>query len=311
LTQNIGTIKGKYDLDSSIYFGKMIANHIITWAKTDGYITTRSKPRYTYYDEPGKWMPTPPEYMDAIEPYWPQLRTMAIDSASQFRPEPPQAFNLDNNGPFFFLAKEVYTIHASLNDSLIAIANHWDCNPFALHPTGHFLVSTKKITPGGHWIGITGVLLKQLNANFEQATYAFSKVSIALFDAFISCWDAKFHYNYIRPVTAITQLIDENWKSYLQTPPFPEYTSGHSVVSGAASTVLNKIFGQNTTFVDTVEQDFGLPPRKFNSFDDAANEASESRIIGGIHFREAVVNGLAQGRLIGETINERLYLINH
>lgn len=129
-------------------------------------------------------------------------------------------------------------------------------------------------------------------------------------DAFISCWDEKYRSNLIRPETLINQHIDESWSPLLQTPPFPEYTSGHSVVSGAASEVLTNIFGENFSFDDSTEIPYGLPARSFSSFRNAAKEAAISRVYGGIHYNSAVVEGLTQGKKIGDLVIEKLELVN-
>ena len=128
---------------------------------------------------------------------------------------------------------------------------------------------------------------------------------MAIADAFISCWDEKYRSNLIRPETLINQNIDDNWKPVLQTPPFPEYTSGHSVVSGAASTALTNIFGDDFAFDDDTETAYGLPIRSFTSFNQAADEAAISRMYGGIHYRVAIEVGLEQGRNLGD------FVVNH
>ena len=143
-------------------------------------------------------------------------------------------------------------------------------------------------------------------SSFEDTVYAYTKTSIALFDGFISCWDEKYRSNLIRPETLINQHIDENWKPILQTPPFPEYSSGHSVVSGASATVLTDIFGDNFKFLDDTELPYGLPVRSFSSFKAAAQEAAISRMYGGIHYRAAVENGINQGVQVGNLVNEKL-----
>ena len=164
------------------------------------------------------------------------------------------------------------------------------------------MFATKKITPGAHWIGITKIACNQAGLDFSQTVSAHAKTSIAIFDAFISCWDEKYRSNLIRPETLINQYIDENWKPVLQTPPFPEYTSGHSVVSGAASRVLTEIFGGNFSFDDDTEVPYGLPIRSYESFEQAAQEAAISRMYGGIHYRAAIEVGLQQGINVGNTV---------
>ncbi|HLT51686.1 MAG TPA: vanadium-dependent haloperoxidase, partial [Arenibacter sp.] len=130
--------------------------------------------------------------------------------------------------------------------------------------------------------------------------------SMAVADAFISCWDEKYRSNLIRPETVINQYIDENWIPILQTPPFPEYTSGHSVISGAAAIALTDIFGDNFAYDDDTEVPFGLPVRSFTSFNQAAEEAAISRMYGGIHYRAAVENGMDQGRDLGLFLVDKL-----
>lgn len=192
----------------------------------------------------------------------------------------------------------------------IEIAQFWDCNPYVSVTRGHFMFATKKITPGAHWIGITKIASQKANLSFDETIYAFTKTSIGIFDAFISCWDEKYRSNLIRPETLINQHIDEKWKPILQTPPFPEYTSGHSVVSGSASTVLTSIFGDNFQFDDDTEVAFGLPIRSFESFNKAAEEAAISRLYGGIHYMAAINDGLLQGRNVGKWVTNSLKMKN-
>ena len=165
--------------------------------------------------------------------------------------------------------------------------------------------------PVAHWMGITKIACKNSNYGFQEAVYAHTKNSIAIFEAFISCWDEKYRSNLIRPETLINQFIDKKWKPILQTPPFPEYTSGHSVVSGASSKVLTSIFGSDFKFSDDTEVPFSLPIRTFKSFNDAADEAAISRLYGGIHYKSAIDEGLKQGRQIGDFVIDRLNMINY
>jgi hypothetical protein len=154
-------------------------------------------------------------------------------------------------------------------------------------------------------MGITGIACKKQKLSLAKTAYAHALVSIGMADAFISCWNNKYKYNRVRPVTAIKKLIDRNWSPLLQTPPFPEYTSGHSVISTTASTILTHLFGDNFSFTDDTEEEFGLPQRKFNSFAHAAKEAAISRLYGGIHFRDAIENGIKEGEQIGKFVITR------
>lgn len=171
---------------------------------------------------------------------------------------------------------------------------------------GHLNFATKKISPGGHWISITGIACRNTHATMMKAAAAYLLTAVALFDAFIICWDEKYRSNVIRHETYINKYMDESWRPLLQTPPFPEYTSGHSIMSTAAATVLNNIFGKEISFDDDTEVEFGLPPRHFNSFTDACNEASISRLYGGIHYRPAKENGQKQGHNLGNWVLQKI-----
>jgi len=127
-----------------------------------------------------------------------------------------------------------------------------------------------------------------------------------LMDSFISCWDEKYRSSRVRPETVITRYMDQKWQPLLQTPPFPEYTSGHSVISTAVSETLTYMIGDNFSFRDDTEVIFDLPTRDFKSFRQAAEEAAISRLYGGIHYRDAIENGQSQGKAIGNFIVEKL-----
>lgn len=292
--------------DNSIEYGKLVAAHILEWGGKDNYKQTRSFPKYTVTNDLATWKPTPPAYMDGIEPHWNKIRTLIIDSASQFTPQRPTAFSTDKDSQFYKEALEVAEIGTNLTDEQRQIAMFWDCNPFMMNVKGHVMFATKKISPGGHWINITHVACKQAKKSFVESAEAYVMVSVALMDGFISCWDEKYKSNLIRPETYINQYIDENWTPLLQTPPFPEYTSGHSVISNAAAVNLTKLFGENFAFTDSTELEFGMPARSFNSFMDASAEAAVSRLYGGIHYRLACVVGVTEGRAVGEFVADRI-----
>lgn len=283
-------------------YAKEVYEHIYKWARGDMYDQTRTFPKYTIREEPQFWKPTPPDYMDGIEPHWNKIRTLVLDSAQQFRPRPPLAFDLTKGSPFQKQLQEVYQTGNELTHEQIEIAKFWDCNPYVLHHKGHAMFATKKITPGGHWIGITKIASTQAESDFAETIHAYMRVSIALFDAFISCWDEKWNSDLVRPETLINDYIDQEWIPLLQTPPFPEYTSGHSVISRAAAVVLTDIYGDDFRFVDTSEELYGLPARSFTSFIHASDEAAISRLYGGIHYSMAIDEGVAQGQKVGEYI---------
>ena len=287
-------------------YAEKVAKHILNWAKDDLYNQTRTYSKYTILEEEVFWKPTPPDYMDGIEPHWNKIRTLVLDSANQFIPKAPLKFDLTKGSPFQKQLQEVYEIGNKMDPEKIEIAKFWDCNPYVTHHRGHAMFATKKITPGGHWIGITAIAGRTANSTFDEAVNAYANVSISLFDSFISCWDEKWRSILVRPETLINQHYDEEWLPLLQTPPFPEYTSGHSVISRAAAKALTKLYGNNFKFTDTTEVSYGLPSREYNSFIEAAEEAAISRLYGGIHYRMAIDEGVFQGEQIGNYISDNL-----
>ncbi len=292
--------------ERSIEYGTKVADHIIAWSSKDNYKQTRSFPKYSIQTNPATWKPTPPAYMDAVEPHWNKIRTFAIDSAAQFQPARPTPFSTDKKSQFYNEAKFVYETGVNLTEEQKAIAFFWDCNPFVMNVKGHVMFATKKISPGGHWMNITRSVCTKDTVDFIHSAEAYARVAISLVDAFISCWDEKYRSNLVRPETYINQYIDENWVPLLQTPPFPEYTSGHSVISNSAATALTDLFGDNYAFTDSTEVEFGMAPRSFKSFYDASNEAAISRVYGGIHYIPACEIGKDQGRKVGAFVRDKI-----
>lgn len=292
--------------ERSVAYGTQVAEHIIAWSGKDNYKQTRSFPKYSILDDPATWKPTPPAYMDAVEPHWNKIRTFGLDSAGQFKPLAPTLFSVDKKSQFYKEALEVYETGVNLSEEQRQIASFWDCNPFVMNVKGHVMFATKKISPGGHWMNITHVACKKVNADFSQSAEAYARLAVSLVDGFISCWDEKYRSNVIRPETYINQYVDENWTPLLQTPPFPEYTSGHSVISTASAVTLTKLFGDNFSFTDSTEIEFGLTARSFTSFNAAAEEAAISRLYGGIHYRPAIEQGAIEGRALGNFLNEKI-----
>ncbi|WP_258103447.1 vanadium-dependent haloperoxidase [Marinoscillum sp. MHG1-6] len=297
---------GKSVKESSLAYGEQMAAHLLQWANGDMYKQTRSFPKYQIQHDTFKWKPTPPDYMEGIEPNWKKIRPLILDSANQYIPKPPHQLTMDRDSPFFKELKEVYDVGVNLDSGQTDIAKFWDCNPYVSHHKGHFMFATKKITPGGHWMGITSIAARKSGSNFKETVEVFTRTSIALFDGFISCWDEKWRSLVVRPETLINQFMDENWRPLLQTPPFPEYTSGHSVISRAAAVTLSDFYGDNFKFHDDTEEEFGLPPRDFKSFFEASEEAAISRLYGGIHYRMAIENGVEQGHKVGEYVVAKL-----
>ena len=289
--------------ERSAAFGEEVASVILARAATDGYLASRGKSKFLGSNDPGKWRPTPPDYLDGVEWCWNTMKPMVLDSATQFRPPEPPPFSLDTSSLFFRSVMEVYNIDRNLTDEQITIARYWDDNPLVIEHSGHMMFGNKKITPGGHWMGICAIAAKQSGADAVKTARAYAMTAIALYEAFISCWDEKYRSSYIRPVTVINDVIDQSWLPYLQTPPFPEYTSGHSSITASAAAVLTRLFGDNFAFQDTSDLRYIGMQRHFNSFNEAAAEVSISRVYGGIHYRFSVDTGADMGKKLGEYIN--------
>ena len=293
-------------IENSRKYALDISKRILAYAKADGYNKISNLPRYTPSSAEGNWFPTPPAFMAAVEPYFNTMRSFTLDSVTQFKPVPPVVYDAKNTSQFYAITNAVYHEGTSAPQDHRVIAAFWDCNPFAVQDQGHLQYGFKKISPGAHWLGITGIAALDAKKDFNESMQLNTIVAIGLVDAFICCWDEKFRSNRIRPETAIRRLIDPSWQPLLQTPPFPEYLSGHSCVSATSSTILTHYLGDNFAYTDSVEVSYGLPPRKFSSFKQAASEAAISRFYGGIHFMDAIDKGLEQGTRLGEWVIKKL-----
>jgi hypothetical protein len=303
----------KTELDDSTYqrsfnFGEQVGKVILKRAMVDNYPQTRGKPKFLGSSKPGKWHPTPPDYLDGVEYCWGTMKTFVLDSSSQFVPPLPPAYSADKNSAYFKQNLEVYEQSKTLTQEQKDIARYWDDNPFVIEHAGHMMFANKKITPGGHWIGITAIACKKSHADAVKTAQAYALTSVAMFDSFICCWQEKYKSNYIRPVTVINDLIDKNWLPRLQTPPFPEYPSGHSSITRSAAVMLTHLFGDNFAFQDTSDLHYIGMQRHFDSFVQAANEASVSRFYGGIHYVNSVNVGADQGKQVSDYIISKLKL---
>lgn len=294
-------------INNSKAFADTVFAAVMAWSKKDNYAQTRSASKYTVTDEDGRWVPTPPSYTSALESHWMEIRTLALDSAQQCKPIPPPLYSVKDTNTMFYRSV-IQVMHAgdSLTDEQKHMADFWDDNPFKMNVSGHVMFATKKFSPGGHWMNIVGIACQDSGVDFNTTVYAYTKTAVALFDGFITCWDEKYRSNVVRPETIINKHLDPEWRPYIQTPPFPAYISGHSVISAAAAEVMTEIFGDNFSYRDTSETEFGIPPRSFKSFREAAWEASMSRLYGGIHYMFDLVEGNKQGKQVGEMVVQRL-----
>ncbi len=296
-------------MDASEQYANEVAGVVMKWTKDDNYLQTRSASKYTVNQDEGRWVPTPPMYAQAVEPHWMEIRPLVMDSAAQFRVPPPLPYDMKNKNSEYY--KQVMLIKNAI-DSLTPeqehIANFWDDNPFKLNVNGHVMFGTKKFSPTGHWMSIVGIAAEKAKADFDETVYAYTKTSIAMFEAFIECWDAKYYYNTVRPETVINKYIDPNWRPILQTPSFPEYTCGHSTISSAAAEALTSVFGEDFSYKDTTELEFGIDSRSFPSFRAAAIENNWARFYGGIHYHSSCITATKYGRKVGDYVSNKLHM---
>ena len=293
-------------LNASILFAKKTTALIVEWSASDNYISSRPLPRYTLMEGASAWRPTGPDYADAIEPYWGTLRTFVINQEVTNNIAAPPVFSTDTNSQFYKEAYQVYATGNTLTTEQKNIAEFWDDNPFAVTYVGHMQYAKKKISPAGHWLDIAGTVMQQQQVSSIKSAYVYALTAITIADAFIACWKVKYNTHLLRPETYIKTYIDPNWTPYLVTPAFPEYSSGHSTISAASSIILTYCIGDNLGFIDDVESAYGLAPRRYNSFAEAANEASISRLYGGIHFFSALQSGVNHGNEIGQFILNKM-----
>jgi hypothetical protein len=272
----------------SVSRGAEVARHVFDWSTSDGghEAFLDNFPAYTPPSGPGLWVPTPPGLLRALQPYWGTNRPFVLGSGETCSPGPPPPYSEDVGSAFYVEANDCYRVTSDLTSDQEAIARFWSDDP------------GQTATPPGHSISILTQVARELDVTLDRAAEAYAKVGIAVADAFISCWQTKYQYNLLRPVTYIRSVIDPGWTPLLVTPPFPEYTSGHSVQTAAAAQVLTRLFGK-LAFTDHTHDARGLSPRSFSSFIEAAEEAAMSRLYGGIHFRAAIERGLEQGACIG------------
>ncbi len=296
-------------LKASQVFADSVSAHIIRWSKTDNYAQLRSAPKYTVIEQEGRWIPTPPAYSQALEPHWREMRTMVMDSAAQFMPPRPVPFNVtDKNSAYYKDVMAVKNAGDSLTDEQKHIAEFWDDLSNKLQTSGHVMFVTKKFSPPGHWMNIVGIAAEKAKADFNKTVSAYALTSIAIYEAFIQCWDEKFRSNTVRPETVINKYFDQDWRPYLQTPPFPEYTCGHSTVSSAAAEALTTVFGDNFSYTDSSELEFNIPNRSFTSFRQAAEENNRARFYGGIHFHSSCLVSTEYGKKVGDLVADKLRL---
>ena len=277
-------------------FGRLMAMAIMTWARTDGGHEAwgpprRNQPSYVPPGGAGQWSATPPAFAPPLLPRWGQNRPFVLAAATDCPAPPPPAYSEEPGSAFYQDAQQVWNISKNATQEQRQVALYWADDP------------GKTPTPAGHWAFIANDVLKQRRASLADAALTMAQLNLAMADAFIAAWATKYALNVLRPETYVQLALDSNWvPTLMDTPPFPEYPSGHSVQSSAAAGVLERIFGENTGFTDNTHNDRGWGPRTFKDFRSAADEAARSRLFAGIHYNFGVTGGQAQGRCVAQRV---------
>lgn len=283
----------------SVHYGQALAAAVAGWAMTDGGHEGQLHnfiPDYKAVNVPGAWVPTAPAFLTTpLQPHWGKNRPFVLHLEQACVAKPPLPYSEAVDSPFYRQAEEVYNTVRLLTPEQRMIALYWSDD------------AGRTVTPPGHVLSIATQVLQTERASLALAAETYAKVGMAVTDAFIGCWQTKYQYNRVRPISYIQLLIDPLWNTPtvtdpVITPPFPEYTSGHSVQSAAVAEVLTDLFGSQVAFTDHTNDRRGFLPRTYPSFWAMANEAAMSRLYGGIHYRDAIEQGLAQGRCIGQQI---------
>jgi hypothetical protein len=276
--------------------GRAVAEHILAWSADDGgaVIETMGFPQdYELTKGPSHWVPTSLVALQQkpLLPNWGTNRTFAMpEGTSCALPSHPE-YSEDKDSSFYKEALEVYEVTQSLTPERRTIARFWADDAML------------SMTPPGHWISIALQILDRDKLGLDNNVDTLARLGVAVADGFIGCWQSKYQYDLIRPVSYIRRVMDPKWEPMLNTPPFPEYPSGHSTQSAASAEVLTHLFGENFAFEDKTGSHAGLAPRSFPSFWAAAEDAGISRLYGGILLLAAIDSGLEQGRCIGAFAN--------
>lgn len=290
----------KHEIDS---LGNLLADEIISYSLQDGYSKRLANKRYeVLYDDEKAWKPTAPSFALPVEPYWKEVKTFLISDRKPYMIKIPFDFSSSPDADFYRFNNDLYIKSVNLTDTEKIIAKHWDCNPIQTKNVGHVMLFSFRQTPAAHWISIVSAIVKNSKMNTVKTVELYSYLSMSMADAFIICWDIKYQNNFIRPETYINKYIKKEWRPFIETPSFPEYPSGHSLVSTAAAQICNYFLGENYSFTDSTQQLFGLPIRYFNNFNEAANEAGVSRYYGGIHYMKSIETGSLIGKQIGTLV---------
>jgi hypothetical protein len=270
-------------------FGRSIATAIYNWSTTDNFNTSAAG--YVLPVFPGSWVPTPPAFAPPLGPFLKDSRPFLQSSLTSALPPPPLSYSEDPSSSFYKAAKELYDIGKALTPEQQATVHWWA--DFGGPGIG-FLA-------GIHPLNIITDVLQSKNVKLGQAAEIYAKVSIAMKDGIFRTWRSKYHYNLLRPVTYINNIIDPAWTSYIPTPPYPEYTSGLVSLYAPAMQVLKRTFG-DIAVTDNTYTFRGDAPRNFDSFSKLVEEVAVSRIYAGIHYRFTQDISVEFGKNFGDEV---------
>lgn len=271
----------------SAQFGKDVATAVYNWAETDGYKNANNP--YTPPVGDGLWKPTPPAFAAPATPYWGNNRPVVKGSLANSQPTPPPVYSTDPGSPFYKMVKQVYDASQELTADQTAMALFWRDIPGVSSP--------------GHWLSILQQTVHQKNTSMAKAVVAYALTGAATNDGLIGCFQLKYQYNLVRPITYIRETMGHTtWNSTLATPAHPEYPSAHSTLSAGAAHIFEQLFGNIRSFTDHTYDYLGFAPRTYTSYTAIANEAGVSRLYGGIHYPLSIDAGLSQGKKIGQNI---------
>ena len=271
-----------------VAWGQTVADQIWAWRLTDGI--TPPPPPFLGGTDPGEWRPTPPAFLPGAGPQFAYMTPWVMLSPSQFRPAGPPALDSTQYAADLTETRVMGSISSTSRsaDQTLA-ARFWNAS-----------------TAAYYWHNIALSLAAERHFTLSENSHLLALVSLAMGDAVIACWEAKYHYVFWRPVTAI-RMSDPTWTPLLITPAFPEYPSGHSTVSGAAAAVLVDSFGETSSFSVGSDVMMGVV-RSFTSFTAATDEVKDARVFAGIHFRTACNDGNATGRAVGSYVLQHALL---
>jgi hypothetical protein len=279
-------------IQNAVDYGRQVATAIFDWSKTDGGHQAYSHivdPTYTAPTGEGLWVPTFPAFGPPVHPHWGDNRSFIANIAASTQPGAPMPYSASVHSSFYDMVNELYTISLSLSHEDSTIAKFWGDQPGNLNVPAH---ATNILTQ----------LIVANNLDLGAAAAAYALHGIAMNDASISVFKTKYQYNQLRPITYIRNTMGHStWNSVIPTPPHPEYSAAHAVISAASAVVLEKIFGTHYSFTDhSYDATYGA--RTYNTFDDYAKEAGRARLLAGIHYSPSIATGLIQGKQVGNKV---------